>query len=247
MSELEARVRKSMNAPSASSCWPIRASPISTISILCAWIPASISSFSGRTSPCRATPRWSSCPGRSRPSPTSPRSGNSAGTSTSGPICGAAAPSWESAAATRCLAAASPIRTASRDRPRRSKVSACSRSTPILEGDKVLVEVTGETVGSGVPFKGYEMHVGRTTGALQPLLKLANGQLDGAVSADGRVAGCYIHGLLADDRQRRHWLQRIGGQASTFVYEFGCRRHARPAGRPSREAHRLRPAARAGP
>ena len=89
----------------------------------------------------------------------------------------------------------------------------------VLEGDKVLVEVTGETVGSGVPFKGYEMHVGRTTGALQPLLKLGNGQLDGAVSADGRVAGCYIHGLLADDRQRRHWLQRIGGQASAFAYE----------------------------
>jgi adenosylcobyric acid synthase len=89
----------------------------------------------------------------------------------------------------------------------------------ILEGDKVLIEVTGETVGSGVPFKGYEMHVGRTTGALQPLLKLASGQVDGAVSVDGRVAGCYIHGLLADDRQRQHWLQRIGGQASAFAYE----------------------------
>jgi len=89
----------------------------------------------------------------------------------------------------------------------------------ILEGDKVLIEVTGETVGSGVPFKGYEMHVGRTTGALQPLLKLGNGQVDGAVSADGRVAGCYIHGLLADDRQRQHWLERIGGQASAFAYE----------------------------
>ncbi|MGZ5910178.1 MAG: cobyric acid synthase [Reyranella sp.] len=89
----------------------------------------------------------------------------------------------------------------------------------ILEGDKVLIEVTGETVGSGVPFKGYEMHVGRTTGALQPLLKLASGQVDGAVSADGRVAGCYIHGLLADDRQRQHWLERIGGQASAYTYE----------------------------
>ena len=89
----------------------------------------------------------------------------------------------------------------------------------ILEGDKVLIEVTGETVGSGVPFKGYEMHVGRTTGALQPLLKLGNGQVDGAVSADGRVAGCYIHGLLADDRQRQHWLERIGGQASAYAYE----------------------------
>jgi adenosylcobyric acid synthase len=89
----------------------------------------------------------------------------------------------------------------------------------ILEGDKVLIEVTGETIGSGVPFKGYEMHVGRTTGALQPLLKLGNGQVDGAVSDDGRVAGCYVHGLLADDRQRQHWLQRVGGQASAFAYE----------------------------
>jgi adenosylcobyric acid synthase len=89
----------------------------------------------------------------------------------------------------------------------------------VMEGDKVLVEVSGETVDGGVPYKGYEMHVGRTTGSLRPLLKLADGRRDGAVSADGRVAGCYMHGLLADDRQRRHWLQRIGGQASSFDYE----------------------------
>jgi adenosylcobyric acid synthase len=89
----------------------------------------------------------------------------------------------------------------------------------VLEGDKVLVEVTGETVAGGVPFKGYEMHVGRTTGDVRPLLKLADGRFDGAVSADGRVAGCYIHGLLAADRQRQHWLQRIGAEASTFIYE----------------------------
>ena len=63
------------------------------------------------------------------------------------------------------------------------------------------------------------MQVGRTTGAVQPRLKLANGPVVGAVSADGRVAGCYIHGLLADDRQRQHWLQRLGGQASSFAYE----------------------------
>jgi adenosylcobyric acid synthase len=89
----------------------------------------------------------------------------------------------------------------------------------VLEGDKVLVEVAGETVTGSVPFKGYEMHVGRTTGAVQPLLKLGNGRLDGAISADSRVAGCYIHGLLSDDRQRQHWLQLIGGKASGFVYE----------------------------
>jgi adenosylcobyric acid synthase len=88
-----------------------------------------------------------------------------------------------------------------------------------LEGAKVLVEMAGETVSEGVPFKGYEMHIGRTTGSPRPLLRLCNGKHDGAVSADGRIAGCYIHGLLADDRQRRYWLQRIGAQASTFSYE----------------------------
>jgi adenosylcobyric acid synthase len=85
----------------------------------------------------------------------------------------------------------------------------------VLEGDKVLVETTGTT--DGVPFKGYEMHVGRTTSALRPLLEFADGRSDGAIS--GRVAGCYVHGLMADDRQRRHWLRRIGGVSEAFDYD----------------------------
>ena len=53
----------------------------------------------------------------------------------------------------------------------------------VLEGDKVLVEVSGETTDGAAPFKGYEMHVGRTTGrSLRPLLSLGNGKTDGAVS-----------------------------------------------------------------
>jgi adenosylcobyric acid synthase len=84
----------------------------------------------------------------------------------------------------------------------------------VLEGDKVLVEVAGEA--RGVPFKGYEMHVGRTTGTVKPLLRL-DGHDQGADS--GSVAGCYIHGLLTDDRQRRQWLQRLGAEASSLDYE----------------------------
>jgi adenosylcobyric acid synthase len=86
----------------------------------------------------------------------------------------------------------------------------------------------GETVPEGVPFKGYEMHIGRTTGSPRPLLKLCNGKHDGAISADGRVAGCYIHGLLADDRQRRH-SKRIGAQVG-FRLRVRDRRDARSAG-----------------
>jgi adenosylcobyric acid synthase len=89
----------------------------------------------------------------------------------------------------------------------------------VLEGDKVLVEVTGKTAAEGIPFKGYEMHIGRTTGAVRPLLRLGNEHDQGAVSEDGRIAGCYIHGLLTDDGQRQHWLKRVGGVASAFDYE----------------------------
>jgi len=63
------------------------------------------------------------------------------------------------------------------------------------------------------------MHVGRTTGAMRPLLHVGNEHDRGAMSANGRIAGCYIHGLLTNDRQRRHWLGRIGGTASGFDYE----------------------------
>ncbi len=91
----------------------------------------------------------------------------------------------------------------------------------VLGGDKVLVEVTGRTVAESVPFKGYEMHIGRTMTKETPLLDLGGGRREGAIDASGRVAGCYIHGLLADDRQRRHWLARIGAKSSELDYEAG--------------------------
>ena len=89
----------------------------------------------------------------------------------------------------------------------------------VLGGDKVLVEIDGETVQGSVPFRGYEMHIGRTTGTPRPLLRLANGKDEGASNDSGAVAGCYIHGLLSDDRQRHHWLQRISVRGSALNYE----------------------------
>jgi adenosylcobyric acid synthase len=89
----------------------------------------------------------------------------------------------------------------------------------VLGGDKILVETTGETIAEKIPFKGYEIHIGRTTGATRPLLRLESGKAEGAVSESGRVSGCYIHGLLTDDRQRRHWLQRVGAPTSNLSYD----------------------------
>ena len=93
----------------------------------------------------------------------------------------------------------------------------------VMTGEKRLVAVTGTTLADGLPFAGYEMHVGDTTGpdAARPLLRFADGRPDGAVSADGLVAGTYVHGLVADDRQRAAWLARLGAEAGPESYEAG--------------------------
>jgi adenosylcobyric acid synthase len=90
----------------------------------------------------------------------------------------------------------------------------------VLGGDKHLVAVTGRSV-DGVSFRGYEMHVGRTTGAWAPLLQFDDGRVDGAVSADGLVMGCYVHGLFAEDGQRAAWLRMLGTDPAPMDYEAG--------------------------
>ncbi len=89
-----------------------------------------------------------------------------------------------------------------------------------LSGDKTLRHVEGECVVNGAPFSGYEMHVGQTSGldCSRPLLRFADGRLDGAIAANGRVMGVYAHGLFADDRQRAAWLSSLGA-ASGLAYE----------------------------
>ena len=93
----------------------------------------------------------------------------------------------------------------------------------VLTGDKLLSEVTGTSIEGGAPFRGYEMHIGRTSGAdcARPLLAFADGRRDGAASANGRVAGCYVHGLFADDGQRAHWLAQLGGASDGNSYDAG--------------------------
>ena len=71
----------------------------------------------------------------------------------------------------------------------------------------------------GTAFPSHVSAAATTTEAPRSLLRLANGRSEGAVSVNGRVAGCYIHGLLSDDRQRRHWLRRIGVSGSGLDYE----------------------------
>jgi adenosylcobyric acid synthase len=91
----------------------------------------------------------------------------------------------------------------------------------VIDGDKALAEVSGTTVADAAPVRGYEMHMGMTSGSdtSRPLVRLGDGRGDGAVSADGRVAGTYVHGFFADDAQRRVWIEKLGGTPSRHSHD----------------------------
>ena len=90
----------------------------------------------------------------------------------------------------------------------------------VLSADKRLEPIRGTTDG-GVPFEGYEMHMGVTAGAAcaRPFARLDSGAHEGAVSADGRVFGTYVHALFADDRQRAAWLARLSAGTAGVRYD----------------------------
>lgn len=90
----------------------------------------------------------------------------------------------------------------------------------VLTRAKRLVAVAGRTA-DGVGFHGYEMHMGATDGPdrARPFAAMADGAPEGAVSANGRVAGTYVHGFFADDAQRAAWLRRLAGTPSGLNYD----------------------------
>jgi len=91
----------------------------------------------------------------------------------------------------------------------------------VLTGEKTLLESSGVVCETGLSIRGYEMHIGRSTGPAldRPFLKL-EGRPEGAVSEDGQIIGCYVHGLFADDTFRQDFLRQLGTRiAASVAYE----------------------------
>ncbi len=69
------------------------------------------------------------------------------------------------------------------------------------------------------PLTGYEIHMGRSELlAEQPALTIelaGASHADGCMRADGKVWGCYIHGIFANHDFRHAWLASLGWQAQT--------------------------------
>ncbi|WP_164102473.1 cobyric acid synthase [Candidatus Laterigemmans baculatus] len=87
---------------------------------------------------------------------------------------------------------------------------------------QVRAEIVDDRVAPGLGgamLTGYEIHSGRThsPSAWLRLSRSASGRpvvADGARSEDGRVWGCYVHGLFDNDRFRRAWLSTLGLEPS---------------------------------
>ena len=78
----------------------------------------------------------------------------------------------------------------------------------LLGGPGWMAELKGQVA------EGYEIHMGRTQGGTAWLeITVQSGRPvnvpDGACSADGRVWGCYLHGLFENEPVRRAWLDSL--------------------------------------
>jgi adenosylcobyric acid synthase len=89
----------------------------------------------------------------------------------------------------------------------------------VMEPEKTVRNVSARSVQFDLPLDGYEIHLGRTTGpdTLRPSAVI-NGVDDGAISADGKVFGTYLHGLFSADAFRAKFLESLGVKGGGIDY-----------------------------
>ncbi|TPJ38650.1 cobyric acid synthase [Mesorhizobium sp. B2-5-13] len=89
----------------------------------------------------------------------------------------------------------------------------------VMEPEKTVRNVSARSVPFDLPLEGYEIHLGRTTGpdTMRPSA-IINGIEDGAISADGKVIGTYMHGLFGADAFRGKFLESLGIKGGGIDY-----------------------------
>ncbi len=85
--------------------------------------------------------------------------------------------------------------------------------------EKTLRNSSARSLEYDAPLTGYEIHLGVTKGAdcNRPSVSIDN-RADGAISADGRVMGTYLHGLFGSDAYRRALLASFGVEGGAQSY-----------------------------
>ena len=83
--------------------------------------------------------------------------------------------------------------------------------TTVMSPDKRLTRTSAIHAATGAAMEGYEIHIGRTEGPdrARPFAQV-DGAPEGALSADGRIMGSYLHGMFAGDVFRAAFLASLG-------------------------------------
>jgi adenosylcobyric acid synthase len=90
----------------------------------------------------------------------------------------------------------------------------------VLHPEKRLALTQAFYSPTGDALTGYEIHLGRTSGPDTARAWLSvDGRNEGAASPDGRVRGCYLHGLFSADGFRAAFLAELGSASPVSGYE----------------------------
>lgn len=92
--------------------------------------------------------------------------------------------------------------------------------TTVMSQQKHLTQRKAQHIASGAMVAGYEIHIGETQGSDCDNAWLSlDGRAEGAASPDGRIKGCYLHGLFAADGFRQAYMAGIGAPVQAINYE----------------------------
>jgi adenosylcobyric acid synthase len=91
--------------------------------------------------------------------------------------------------------------------------------TTVMTPQKSLTRVAAIHAATRQPIDAYEIHIGHTAGpdCARPFARVGEAP-EGALSADSRVHGSYLHGLFSSDTFRSAFLARIGIAGSGEPY-----------------------------
>jgi adenosylcobyric acid synthase len=90
----------------------------------------------------------------------------------------------------------------------------------VMAPDKTVRNVRAHSAVFDAELEGYEIHLGETSGpdCQRPPLTIGE-RPDGAMSADGRVIGTYLHGLFANDAFRAAYLRKLGADVTLSSHD----------------------------
>ena len=92
----------------------------------------------------------------------------------------------------------------------------------VMKPQKRLARSTANYLPTGDQVTGYEIHIGETSGPDCDRAWLSlDGRGEGAASPDGKIMGCYLHGLFTADQFRAAFLAQLGTPLPVTNYAQG--------------------------